>query len=730
MKMGLGLSLASRRIAQGITAPSIPTTGLSLWLKADAGVTDFQIPAASGIIDNAADFEGGASNQYLENTNIEGTFVNTIVISGAGTTTSNGTYTRENGGTNQFFGPNGNYIYNDDPDWKLYDNDYEGITYSTDDQTFTTWQGIDGDSPNPSGVTYYSGFSISTWFKMKSHSSTPQTIWGTAGNDFISLYVQNGSVVLYDDNTGTIQGPVVSLDTWYHAVVTYSPDAGAVLLFIDGENSGSMDMPQDWSWTGFGLSDFKIDGGNHGYSADASIDETGIWTRVLTEGEISDLYNGGDGLSFDHGSFPTDGIKAYWKLDEASDARIDSAVYGYALTNTNQNQVITWADQSGNNNNAIANTGEGPTFVSSFLNNKPAIRFNGNGQVMEIADSSSLNFLNTSAFIVLRYLDNGEGNDIVYIKNADAGSPEGPAVYGMVGTLGLFSGNLDWPVSSASNPWPDIDSNINITDGTPRLLSMTYDGADIITYDAGEETSVTQLGGNMLTSTGLLQIGGYNKSFNAAEYFNGDVAEIIMYNRAVTSTERQQVEEYLGVKYAIAVTFSETGAFWQRCAPAGCNNVTTPSGWNIEADSIHTFTNNKMQFNSAGDEATTFTHTYFFPYTADSTSPYNGNGWPGVQFQPRNSMPSPPVFDGGEGSMCRITWNNMVIFEQIDGIVTTNSSYYYNSTNNPHLWDTAYEPIPYSYAQAPATIPDTYFMNFKIESVNSSLEFEIGFLWD
>jgi len=174
--------------------------------------------------------------------------------------------------------------------------------------------------------------------------------------------------------------------------------------------------------------------------------------------------------------------------------------------------------------------------------------------------------------------------------------------------------------------------------------------------------------------------------------------------------------------------YSETGAFWQRCAPAGCNNVTTPSGWNIEADSIHTFTNNKMQFNSAGDGATTFTHAYFFPYTADSTSPYNGNGWPSVQFQPRNSMPSPPVFDGGAGSMCRVTWNNMVIFEQIDGDVTINGSYYYNGTTNPQLW--TFEPLPYSYAQAPATIPDTYFMNFKIESVNSSLEFEIGFLWD
>ena len=221
---------------------------------------------------------------------------------------------------------------------------------------------------------------------------------------------------------------------------------------------------------------------------------------------------------------------------------------GVTLSGAN---VTVWADQSGNGNNASANSGQEPTFISSFSNSKPAIEFDGQGQVVQIADANSLDFLNTSCFIVLKYLGDGSGNDVIYIKNANAGSPENPAVYGMVGVLGVFNDNLDWPVSSASNPWPDLDSNINITDGTPRLLSMTYDGVDIITYDAGELTSSYELGGNMLTSTGLLQIGGYNQSFDAAEYFNGQIAEIIMYNRAVTGAERQQVEAYLNTKYTI-----------------------------------------------------------------------------------------------------------------------------------------------------------------------------------
>jgi len=217
---------------------------------------------------------------------------------------------------------------------------------------------------------------------------------------------------------------------------------------------------------------------------------------------------------------------------------------GVTLSGSN---VTAWADQSGNNNNAIANTGEEPTFVSSFLNNKPAIEFNGQGQIMQIADANSLDFLNTSSFIVLKYIGEGTGNNIVYIKNADAGSPADQAMYGLVATL--FGDNLSFPLNV--NDWVDHPTNVDIKDSIPRIFSMTYGGSDILMYANGFEVGSDSIGGNISTSTGTLQIGGYNKSFDAEEYFYGQIAEIIMYNRAVTSTEREQVESYLNTKYAI-----------------------------------------------------------------------------------------------------------------------------------------------------------------------------------
>jgi len=559
-KLGLTNSIVRshpprRRTLSGGGSSPIPSSGLSLWLKADAGVTDFQIPAANATDFNAADFEGGASNQYLENTNIEGTFINTIVISGAGTTTSNGTYTREVGGTNQFFGPNGNYIsWNGDDayDFGLYDNAV-GLTtyYNIDIRNENGWETNDGDSPKPSATNLSSSFSISTWFKIKSHSGTPQSIWGTAGNDFISLYVQNGSVALYDDNIGTIQGPTVALDTWYHAVVTYSPDAGIVLLFIDGENSGNMDLPTDWSWTGFGLSDFRIDGGNHGFSADASISETGIWTRVLTEQEIIDLYNGGDGLSYGAGSFPTEGIKSYWTLEEASGARDDSTGNGYILDNTHQG--LTWADQSGNGNYAIPRAGT-PQLQSNVINGKPTIHFNGASSL--ITNSFFAHNWDTPITIIAvskasASTVRGEQPTARYISGVtNIGGYEAGLSYGGYGTeYPNFSSSYGVSYAGSS----DIESS-PMGENEKRIASTINNGTEISFFLDGNLVGVADpedwsSGSN---STGAFVIGS-NAVLDAVDNFFCvcDIAEIVIYNRALTTLERQQVEAYLMDKYAI-----------------------------------------------------------------------------------------------------------------------------------------------------------------------------------
>ena len=132
-RYGYGISVSgTRALAQAVaSAPLIPSDGLSLWLKGDAGLT----------------------------TTPE-TYVSQIILDGAGTTTSDGTYTRASGGETQFDGPNGNYIYFiGGAEWELYDTqvynpsteNYGAVSYHTED--FQSWFTSPlGEAPAPSGA--------------------------------------------------------------------------------------------------------------------------------------------------------------------------------------------------------------------------------------------------------------------------------------------------------------------------------------------------------------------------------------------------------------------------------------------------------------------------------------------------------------------------------------------------------------------------------------------------
>lgn len=77
-------------------------------------------------------------------------FVSQIIISGAGDSTSNGTYTRASGGTTSFGGPNGNYIEWQDA-WFLYDATQTYNTYVNYSIDFNAnWNIENGAGPAPS----------------------------------------------------------------------------------------------------------------------------------------------------------------------------------------------------------------------------------------------------------------------------------------------------------------------------------------------------------------------------------------------------------------------------------------------------------------------------------------------------------------------------------------------------------------------------------------------------
>ncbi|MEU6073654.1 glycerophosphodiester phosphodiesterase family protein [Micromonospora sp. NPDC047074] len=146
----------------------------------------------------------------------------------------------------------------------------------------------------------------STWFKPAAPGSTRQTIFETSGQWSISLELTAGTGRLkfsIQDGTEIIaeSGTTPTANEWHHAALTYDAAAGQARLYFDGAEVTS--FPYDakepvTSTTGL-ASNTGLHFGTHRDANDrwfsGAIDDTAIWNRVLTGGEIDWLWNGGLG---------------------------------------------------------------------------------------------------------------------------------------------------------------------------------------------------------------------------------------------------------------------------------------------------------------------------------------------------------------------------------------------------------------------------------------------------
>lgn len=273
--LSLGIGLHKNRVftAGGGGAPPIPQSGLALWLKADAGVT----------------------------TSAE-TFVSQIILTGSGTTTSDGTYTRASGGLTGFTGPNGNTIGNSSgEEFTLYDSAFGGDTYLL--------------NITSSGITYIN--------EIETGGASP---------------VPTSSVSL--SNTGN-----VFVTTWADQSSSgnnFSPSNGAAIKYnnIIGSNPAVL-------FNGPRLAGSNIDTAKTIYAVIKTLENSASQYAVILEATGGSLYSAINGTEW--GSYFNAGIGAGQTLPTSTAAIIatisdDGATYEYRK---NGQQVLTNTDGGG-----------------------------------------------------------------------------------------------------------------------------------------------------------------------------------------------------------------------------------------------------------------------------------------------------------------------------------------------------------------------------------------------
>ncbi len=226
------------------------------------------------------------------------------------------------------------------------------------------------------------------------------------------------------------------------------------------------------------------------------------------------------------------------------------------LSLNNNDPVVTWNDASGNTNNATAAATEQPLFISSSaFNNMPAIRFDGNNDIMTVADAAILDgSTGLTYFAVLRpnNLDNSPrpimGKRLAYTSTDYA--------Y----TWFFFSNNyLNLDLNTSNNRF---DTNPTaFSNATNYLLSFNYDGSltpsqrsKIYTSGTLNSTS-TESSSTILNSSADLIIGTLNAS--DPRQLGADYAELIQFNFSLNTSQTILVNNYLSAKYNIALTSND-----------------------------------------------------------------------------------------------------------------------------------------------------------------------------
>lgn len=228
--------------------------------------------------------------------------------------------------------------------------------------------------------------------------------------------------------------------------------------------------------------------------------------------------------------------------------------------------TVTWADQSGNGNNARSIGA--PAVVSAALGGKPVVRFNGTSDYLIVADSPSLEF-GTGDFLIAEVAqhttptDAGVGYGFLFSKQDETHGPfPGPA---LIANTGSLTSGIEAQVSSG--PGDVISGMTGYNTGTPFYVTMHRfavtsdagtDAAFLATLnlridgaDAGAATGAAYAdnvsAGDGGAGSWPLYIGGNNQSQDV----RGDIAEVIAIKGTVDDADLASLEAYLKSKYGL-----------------------------------------------------------------------------------------------------------------------------------------------------------------------------------
>lgn len=230
----------------------------------------------------------------------------------------------------------------------------------------------------------------------------------------------------------------------------------------------------------------------------------------------------------------TAGVAAWWRADS-----------GAAAT--------SWSDNSGNGKTLTQlNVPQQPELLPVNINYQPALKF-GNVDVMSSASLFGTASIDNIAVFAVTAADGagsqnqGSGLFAEYVSNGERVAAWAPYGNGHV----YFYPPLGWAVNTTALPTQPVAYanpryNLYGFTKTPSQLNIYFNNTNVGTAN-GTFTGIT--GNNQPFSLGV---------FHFADYFNGRIAEFVVYNNssAMTATDRLKIQSYLALKYGLTLNLT------------------------------------------------------------------------------------------------------------------------------------------------------------------------------
>ena len=220
--------------------------------------------------------------------------------------------------------------------------------------------------------------------------------------------------------------------------------------------------------------------------------------------------------------------------------KADGAVYNTGTDQADDGETVaTWDDAAGTNDATQETAANKPTFESDEINGYPIVSFDSSNDFLSFSTASVKNSSYTLYAVGLR-----TDSSSSYAVGSPGGTANQDLHFGYSTNtqvrFGQWTNDLNVTVSAHNSPAL-----------TPFLLFGEFDssvGHSVTEFRNGLKTEASNTNTVVLSGDKAGYLGRVSSN-----YYGGDLAEVVMYSRALSDSDEEKVQSYLALKYGISL---------------------------------------------------------------------------------------------------------------------------------------------------------------------------------